>query len=87
MALKFLLNCSKSIVISFKVHGKNGQINFNYELDKYYISIEPEIFLGGKITSIKIDGVSKDIAFPTGRNVYEVSKKSTYSVEVTGAQE
>ena len=70
-------------------HGNNGQINFNdeYELDKYYISIEPEFFSGGRITSIKIDGVSKDIAFPTGRNVYEVSKKSTYSIEVTGVQE
>ena len=70
-------------------HGNNGQINFNdqYELDKYYISIEPDFFSGGRITSIKIDGVAKDIAFPTGRNVYEVSKKSAYSIEVTGVQE
>lgn len=67
--------------------GGTCSINFPNEFDKYYIAIEPEFFTGGRITSIKIDGVSKDVAFPVGRNVYEVSKKDSYSVEVVGVAE
>lgn len=64
-----------------------GTINLEEAFTKYYISVEPDAITGGRITSIKINDVSKDIAFPTGRNVYEVPAADVYSVEVEGVQE
>lgn len=66
---------------------KTQTITFHNNFTKYYISVEPDFFTGGKITSIKIDGDSKTISKPTGRNTYEVSPASTYNVEVVGVQE
>lgn len=62
-------------------------INFGNIFTKYYISVEPDFFTGGRIASVKINGESKDIAFPTGRNTYEVSAAEIFSVEVEGVQE
>lgn len=62
-------------------------INFGHTFTKYYISVEPDFFTGGRITSIKINGDTKDVAFPTGKNVYEVNASDTYNVEVVGVQE
>lgn len=55
--------------------------------EKYYISVEPDFFTGGKITSIKINGSSKEIAFPRGQNVYEEPAADVFNIEVEGIQE
>lgn len=67
--------------------GNACTINFGNTFQKYYISVEPDFFTGGRITSVKINGESKDIAFPTGRNTFAVTAANIYSVEVEGVQE
>lgn len=67
--------------------GNACSISFNYDFSKYYISVEPDFFTGGRITSVKINGVSKDVLFPTGKNVYEVPADSSYAIEVVGVNE
>lgn len=52
-----------------------------------YVAIEPDIFTGGKITSIKINGESKDIEYPTGRNIYLLPETDSYNIEIEGAEE
>lgn len=53
-----------------------------------FIQIEPDIFSGGRITSIKINGESKTITFPIGRNTYSVPETATeYIVEVESVPE
>lgn len=52
-----------------------------------YVTIEPDFFTGGRITSIKINGVEKDIISPIGRNTYKVSDVEVYNIEVVGLVE
>ena len=67
--------------------GNACSINFGYQFSKYYISVEPDALTGGRITSIKINGESKEIVFPRGRNVYELAPADAFNVEVEGVQE
>lgn len=67
--------------------GNACSISFEHQFNKYYISIEPDFFSGGRITSVKINGEVKDIAFPTGKNVYEVPSAYLYTVEIEGVHE
>lgn len=59
----------------------------NNDFPSYYISIEPDFFAGGRIQSIKINGVDKEVTSPTGRNTYKVDPLANYNVEVTGVAE
>ena len=52
-----------------------------------YVYIEPDFFAGGRIGSIKINGESKEVSVPTGRNVYKLPSTSTYTIEVQGVAE
>lgn len=70
---------------------EQNSVNESRNNDRYdgeiFIQIEPDIFAGGRITSIKINGESKTITSPTGRNTYAVSETDEYIVEVEGASE
>lgn len=68
--------------------GSTKTISVDYVVpNKYYILIEPDFFTGGKITSIKINGESKNVSHPTGKNVYEVAAANEYNVVIEGVNE
>ena len=61
--------------------GEQNPVDVSRNNDRYdgeiFIQIEPDIFSGGRITSIKINGESKTITFPIGRNTYSVPETAT----------
>lgn len=69
-------------------HPVNEPRNNDRYNGEIFIQIEPDINTGGRITSIKINGDSKTITKPTGRNTYSVPETATeYIVEVESVPE
>lgn len=68
------------------VNGQKDVSIDNYD-GEIYVSIEPDMFEGGRITSIKINGQEKTITSPTGRNIYSLPDTDVYEIEVVSVQE
>lgn len=68
------------------VNGQKDVSIDNYD-GEIYASIEPDMFEGGRITSIKINGQEKTITSPTGKNIYSLPDTDVYEIEVVSVQE